>query len=59
MRFEDLPGTRLDSGKTTSVLMFIIDHLLAEQHMPQNVSEAALARRPSPRAFLLMVNAIL
>ncbi len=65
MGLKDAPKVMLDSAKMTSVLMFIIAcaiifaHVLTEQQVPQNLSQAVIQQNLSPNMFLLMVNIIL
>ncbi|MDH5394182.1 MAG: TRAP transporter large permease subunit [Gammaproteobacteria bacterium] len=65
MTMKDVPKVMLDSAKMTSVIMFIIAcamifaHVLTEQQVPQNLSQAVIDQDLSPGTFLLMVNVIL
>ncbi len=65
MGFKDVPHVMLESAKMIAMVMFIIAcamifaHVLTEERIPQELSQAVLDREPTPWGFLLMVNVIL
>ncbi len=62
---KDTRHTLLEAGKLTIMLMFIIanalilKHVLTEERIPQQITEAMLAAGLGPIAFLIIVNVIL
>ncbi len=65
MSFKQVPHVMLESAKMIAMVMFIIAcamifaHVLTEENIPQELSQAVLDREPTPWGFLLMVNVIL